>query len=167
MSGLAARTAKFAALLIAGWCVMCLTHEAGHVLGGWAGGGELVDFWPGPWPPPHSRFDPDPRPALTLWAGPALGCVVPLGLAGLVRRRWAWFLADFCVLANGSYLAAAWVTGDRLLDTPRLLAAGVSPVWVGLFVAAACGVGYVRFRADCRAVWAAGAALSPAAGDAG
>ena len=61
------------------------------------------------------------------------------------------------MLANGAYLAAAWVTGDRLLDTPRLLAAGVSPVWVGLFVAAACGAGYVRFRDDCRAVWAASA----------
>ena len=153
---LAARTAKFALLIGAAWCVMCVTHEGGHVVGGRLGGGELASFWPGPWPPPHSRFAPDPRPVLTLWAGPVLGCLIPLALAALIRRRWAWFVADFCVLANGCYLACSWITGDRLLDAPRLLAAGVSPAWVGLFAAAAGGVGYVRFRADCRAVWAAG-----------
>ena len=153
-AGLPVRLARFIGLLLAGWGVMTVTHEAGHVLGGRLGGGRLVDFWPGPWPPPYSRFEPDPRPALTLWAGPVVGCLAPLAAALLIRRRRAWFLADFCLLANGCYLAAAWVTGDRLLDTPRLLAAGARPVWIGLFVVGSCGVGYVRFRADCRAVWA-------------
>ena len=146
------RLRNFAGLLLAGWCFMNATHEAGHVVGGWLGGGTLVDFWPGPWPPAHSRFDPDPHPALTLWAGPLLGCVVPVAFALIVRRTWAWFLADFCVLANGSYLAVAWWTGDRLLDTPRLLAAGVHPAWVAAFIAVTCGVGYGRFRRDCAAV---------------
>ena len=157
----AVRLARFGGLLLAGWCVMCFAHELGHVLGGWAGGGKLVAFWPGPWPPPHSLFRPDPRPALTLWAGPVVGCAGPLAAAALIRRRWAWFLADFCLLANGAYLAAAWVTGDRLLDAPRLLAAGVHPAWIAAFIGVTCGVGYVRFRADCRAVW------EPAAGPAG
>ncbi|MFH5806721.1 hypothetical protein, partial [Alienimonas sp. DA493] len=148
----ARRLARFAGLLVAGWCVMTFTHELGHLLGGWLGGGELRSAWLGPWPPPHSSFQPDPRPALTLWAGPLFGCAAPALLALLIRRRWAWFLADFCLLANGCYLAVSWLTGDRLLDAPRLLAAGVSPLWVGLFCVAACGVGYVRFRADCRAV---------------
>ena len=147
------RLAEFAGLLAVGWCVMGATHEAGHVVGAWLGGGRVRAFWPGPWPPPYSTFQPDPHPALTLWAGPALGCAIPICLASLIRRRRAWFLADFCLLANGSYLAVSWVTGDRLLDGPRLLAAGVSPVWLGLFCVATCGVGYVRFRADCRAVW--------------
>ena len=156
------RLARFAGLILLGWCVMGATHEAGHVVGAWLGGGELRSFWPGPWPPPSSTFQPDPRPALTLWAGPVLGCAVPICLALPLRRRRtrgrrrAWFLADFCLLANGCYLATSWLTGDRLLDAPRLLAAGVSPVWIGLFCAATCGVGYVRFRADCRAIWEAG-----------
>ena len=153
------RTAELAALTVAGWCVMNFTHEVGHLTGGWLGGGTLRDVWLGPWPPPHSRFHPDPRPLLTLWAGPVLGCVVPVLLAACVPRRWArgraraWFLADFCLLANGSSLAVSWVAGDRLLDAPRLLAEGVSPWRLGLFTAAVAGVGYVRFRADCRAVW--------------
>ncbi|NNJ27414.1 hypothetical protein LzC2_35160 [Planctomycetes bacterium LzC2] len=142
---------------------MTLTHELGHLLGGWAGGGTLRSAWLGPWPPPYSSFQPDPYPALTLWAGPLFGVAAPLLFAALLparwtkRRRWAWFLADFCLLANSCYLAVSWFTGDRLLDAPRLLAAGVSPVWVGLFCVVACGLGYVRFRADCRAVWEHGA----------
>ncbi len=132
---------------------MTFTHELGHVLGGWAGGGTLRSAWLGPWPPPSSAFAPNPHPRLTLWAGPLLGCAAPACFALLIRRRWAWFLADFCLLANGCYLAVSWATGDRLLDAPRLLAAGVSPAWLGLFCVVACGVGYARFRADCRAVW--------------
>ena len=150
----ARRLVRFAGLVAVGWCVMCFTHELGHLLGGWAGGGELKSAWLGPWPPPHSRFEPDPRPRLTLWAGPAFGVAAPAAIAGLLRRRGAWFVADFCLLANGCYLAVSWWTGDRLLDTPRLLAAGASPIWIGTVCALACGVGYMRFRADCRAVWA-------------
>ena len=152
------RPARFVGLLLVGWCVMGFAHEGGHVVGGWLGGGTLRDFWPGPWPPPHSRFQPDPRPLLTLWAGPVLGCAVPLALAGLIRRRWAWFVADFCLLANGCYLAVSWLTGDRLLDAPRLLAEGAAPASIAAFAAVTGGVGYWRFRADCRAVWAGGAA---------
>ena len=157
--GVAAGAAELLALTLLGWCVMGATHEAGHLLGGWAGGGTPRDWWLGPWPPPHSRVAPDPHPALTLWAGPVLGCGVPVLLAALVPGRWprwrarGWFLADFCLLANGAYLLVAWVTGDRLLDTARLLAAGVSPVRIALFAGTATAVGYVRFREDCRAVW--------------
>ncbi|MEM9701332.1 MAG: hypothetical protein AAF907_02660 [Planctomycetota bacterium] len=155
----AVRLLGFVSLLLAGWCVMTFTHELGHLLGGWLGGGELRSAWLGPWPPPSSQFQPDPHPALTLWAGPLFGTAAPAFLATFVPRTWpglrrrAWFLADFCLLANGSYLAVAWTTGDRLLDTPRMFRAGVSPVGIAAFCLLACGVGYVRFRNDCWAVW--------------
>lgn len=136
-------------LLLVSWCVMTTTHESGHVVGGWLSGGTLQEASLAPWGLPHSRFEPDPRPLVTLWAGPVLSVVVPLLIAVGVRRPAAWFVAHFCVLANGCYLALAWVTGDNLLDTPRLFAAGC-PAWaVALYCLATISVGYVGFRRGC------------------
>lgn len=146
------RWLQLIALLIAGWCVMTFTHEAGHLVGGWLGGGTLQHAELRPWHLPHSLFEPDPHPLLTLWCGPLLGVVVPVIVALLIRRPWAWFLADFCLLANGAYLATAWITGDRYLDTPRLLAAGAWPISVATYCAITIGVGYFRFRRDCRSL---------------
>ena len=102
------RCFHFVLLLTASWAVMTFTHEAGHVLSGWACGGILRHADLAPWHLPHSSFDPDPRPLVTLWGGPILGALVPLTAALVVRRGWAWFVAFFCLLANGSYLATAW-----------------------------------------------------------
>lgn len=143
----------FAALLIASWCVMTFTHECGHVIGGWIGGGNLQHVELRPWRLPYSIFESDPRPLVTLWSGPILGVAIPLVAAVLVRRRWMWFIAHFCVLANGAYLAAAWLSGDPLLDTPRLLQAGARPVSLIAYCTATILLGYVRFRADCAAVF--------------
>ena len=103
---------------------MTLVHEAGHVLCGWSCGGKLqsADFLP--WHLPYSIFEPDPYPLVTLWGGPVLGVVIPLAVAWLLRSDKLWFIAYFCVLANGMYLATAWISGDRYLDTPKLLEHG-------------------------------------------
>ena len=140
------------AFLIAGWCVMTFTHEAGHLVGGWLGGGTLQHAELRPWHLPHSLFEPDPHPLLTLWCGPLLGVIVPVGIAGLIRRRWMWFLADFCLLANGAYLATAWITGDRYLDTPRLLQSGAWPLSVATYCIITISIGYARFRQDCLSI---------------
>ncbi len=94
-----------------------------------------------------------PRPLVTLWCGPVVGVVVPL-LAGWVARRSAvWFVAWFCVLANGAYIATGWLMGDSELDTTKLLAAG-APVWsIGLYVVATVVPGYVGFRREWLRVW--------------
>lgn len=139
-------------LLLASWCVMVLTHEIGHLLGGWLGGGTLVECDLAPWRLSYSFHNPDTSPKLTLWAGPLVGVVVPLLVAMTVRHRWSWFIADFCLLANGIYLALAALSGDRLLDTPRMLAAGVHPLWIVLFCSVAICVGYFRFRKDVIAI---------------
>ncbi|TWT49229.1 hypothetical protein Pla22_44210 [Rubripirellula amarantea] len=149
---------------------MLLTHEIGHLVGGWCGGATLVDVDLAPWRMPYSIHHPDPHPRLTLWAGPLLGVIVPVGTAILVQghktrrqtkqqtqqptrrqawRKWAWLVADFCLLANGTYLAIAWVACDRFLDTPRMLAAGVSPIFIAAYCVVTVSVGYVRFRNDC------------------
>ncbi len=154
------RYAKFGLLLVASWCVMTFTHEMGHVVGGWASGGTLREAHLAPWELPYSTFEPDPRPLVTLWCGPVLGALVPLALAAVVRRHGAWFIAYFCLLANGSYLAIAWATGDNLLDTPKLLAHGAHPATIVTYCLLAIGVGYVGFRRQCIRI------LSPSRGEA-
>jgi hypothetical protein len=152
------RFARFGLLLVVSWCVMTFTHEAGHVVGGWASGGTLREAHLLPWELPYSTFDPDPRPLVTLWSGPVLGVLVPLALAAAIRRHWAWFISHFCLLANGSYLAIAWATGDNLLDTPKLLARGAYPATIAAYCLLAIGFGYVGFRRHCTRV------LSPPGG---
>lgn len=71
-----------------------------------------------------------------------------MATAALVRRRWAWFIADFCLLANGVYLALAWLSGDRYLDAPRLLDAGTHPVTIAIYCCVTIGFGYTWFRSD-------------------
>ena len=136
-------------LLVASWCVMTVVHESGHVVCGWAGGGTLQEADVAPWHLPHSRFAPDPRPLLTLWGGPVLGVLVPLAAAVVVRRRWAWFVAHFCLLANGSYIALGWAVGDSELDTTKLLRQGAAPVTIAAYCVVTIGVGYVGFRREC------------------
>lgn len=138
----------FALLLLVSWVTMVTTHEIGHLVGGWAGGGTLTDYDLAPWRLPYSLHSPDPKPLLTLWAGPVLGVLVPLALALAIRQRWSWFVADFCLLANGCYLALAWLSGDPHLDTPRLLNAGAHPVTVAIYCGLTIAIGYVRFRSD-------------------
>jgi hypothetical protein len=143
------RACHFVLLLAASWCVMTFTHESGHLVCGWACGGTLRHADLLPWHLPHSHFDPDPRPLITAWGGPILGALVPLLIALLVRRDWVWFVAYFCILANGAYLAAAWVSGERYLDTARLLAHGAHPVTIAAYCVVTIGVGYVGFRRQC------------------
>lgn len=144
------RVLTLAALLLAAWCVMTVTHELGHIVGGWIGGGTLRDFEWRPWRLPHSQFQPDPFPRLTLWAGPIVGVAAPLFAAAMIRQLWAAFLGDFCLLANGVYLALAWITGDALLDTARLLEHGASRLSIAAYCVGTITLGYTRFRKDCQ-----------------
>ena len=121
------RITRFVLLLVASWCVMTVVHESGHIVCGWACGGTLLEADVAPWHLPHSSFNPDPSPLVTVWGGPVLGALVPLAAAALVRRGWLWFIAYFCLLANGCYLATAWLSGERHLDTPRLFQHGAQP----------------------------------------
>lgn len=136
-------------LLVAAWCVMTLTHEMGHLVGGWYGGGTLIAAELRPWHLPYTIFDPDPRPLVTLWCGPILGAVAPLLVALLVRREWMWFVASFCVVANGAFIATAPLVNDRFLDTPRLLNNSAHPAAIAIYCIVTVGPGYVGLRRSC------------------
>lgn len=125
---------------------MTLTHELGHIIAGWCSGGSLQAADLIPWHLPYSIFQPDPRPLITLSGGPLLGVLVPLSVAVIVRRNWSWFVSHFCTLANGAYVATAWFSDDRHLDTPRLLAHGASHLSIGLYCLLTIGFGYMGLR---------------------
>lgn len=146
---LAWRIGVFGSLLIGSWCVMVITHEAGHVIGGWLTGAKLIQADLRPWAMPYSMFDPNPMPLVTMWSGPILGTLMPLFTAMALRRPVGWFVAWFCVLANGAYLALAWLTGDQYLDTTQLLALGASPLSIATFCVVTIIVGYCGFRKSC------------------
>jgi hypothetical protein len=146
MSG---RILRFVLLLIASWVVMTFTHEMGHIIGGTLGGAALVAADLRPWHLPYSIFEPDPKPLVTLWSGPILGVAIPLAVAMLTGRQWMWFIANFCLLANGAYIAAAWLSGDRHLDTSRLLEQGAHPMTLVIYCVVTLGCGYVGFRRSC------------------
>lgn len=146
---IAERVLKFGGLLVASWCVMTFVHELGHILCGYACGGTLTDADLLPWRLPYSFFEPDPHPLVTLWGGPILGVMIPVAIAFLIRANWMWFIATFCMLANGAYLLTAWVSGDRHLDTPKLLEHGANPISIAIYCLLTIGLGYVGFRRQC------------------
>lgn len=127
---------------------MVFTHELGHVLCGWLCGGNLINADLRPWRLPYSIFDPDPFPLVTLWGGPIIGIGIPILSAIAVRTSWARFIAFFCVLANGLYLAIAWVNGGSYLDTSKLLEHGAHPTAIVIYCLVTIGSGYVGFRRE-------------------
>ncbi len=137
---------------------MTFLHECGHILCGCASGGTLTAADLLPWHLPYSLFQPDPHPLVTLWGGPLLGVLVPSVFALAIGTKWAWFIAHFCTLANGSYIAAAWVSGDRYLDTIKLLEHGAHPVWIAAYCLVTITCGYIGFRRQCVLI------LSPGSG---
>ena len=138
------RITIFAVLLVVAWFAMTLTHEIGHIVGGWCCGATLEKY--SLFPLPYSFFRPDPRPLVTTWSGPLIGATFPLAVAALIRRDECWFIAYFCLLANGVYLAVAWVTGDSQLDTAKLIQHGAHPVTIVLYCVLTIGFGYTGFR---------------------
>ena len=144
--------ARFLFLLAMSWAVMTFTHEMGHIVGGTCCGGSLKSADLLPWHLPYSIFDPDPFPLVTLWAGLIIGVLAPVVLAIIVRRDWMWFIANFCLIANGAYIATAWFSGDRYLDTPKMLEHGASPITIAVYCLLTIGFGYVGFRQSCISV---------------
>lgn len=92
-------------------------------------------------------------PLVTLWFGPTLGILAPVLAAWIIGRSWAWFIAYFCVLANGTYLAMAWITGDSLLDTSRLLKHGAHPMTIILYCILTTSLGYRGLRQSLIELW--------------
>ncbi len=133
-------------LLLLSWIVMTTSHELGHLVCGYACGGSLIDYDLVPWRLPYSHFSPDPYPRITLWGGLILGIFFPVIIAVLLRRDWCWFIAYFCVLSNGLYIAAGWISGESELDTNKLFKNGESWETILIYCTMTLAIGYFGFR---------------------
>ena len=128
------------------WFAMMATHELGHVVGAMVSGGQVERVVLHPLTISRTDVKPNPNPLLVVWAGPLLGCMLPLviGLAvpkrfGVVRNT-ALFFAGFCLLANGVYIGFG--AFDSVGDCGEMLQHG-SPIWLLLaFGAIAICVGF-------------------------
>ena len=114
------------------WLAMQTVHEFGHVAGGWIVGAQLKRVVLNPLEFSRTDFASNPQRHITVWAGPALGVLLPLILwCVLAQRRVAVaflsrFFAGFCLIANGTYLGIGW--SIRAGDAGMLVREGI-PIW--------------------------------------
>ena len=96
------------------WFGMMAVHESGHVVGAWATGGTVNRVVLNPLTISRTDVLPNPSPAIVVWMGPLVGCVLPILAVAVLRRvlgrvnifyLLAVFFAGFCLLANGAYIA--------------------------------------------------------------
>ncbi|MCG8584657.1 MAG: M50 family metallopeptidase [Pirellulales bacterium] len=117
------------------WFGMMAIHELGHVLGAFLTGGTVERVVLHPLTISRTDVAPNPHPAVVVWLGPLLGCLLPLLLLTTVPRRLAlvrniaMFFAGFCLIANGSYISIG--AFDRVGDCGEMLRTG-TPLWVML-----------------------------------
>ena len=97
--------------LLGSWLGMQAVHELGHAAGAWLTGGQVARVVLHPLTISRTDLARNPCPLLVVWAGPVLGCLLPLaawGAAAALRQPWAYlprFFAGFCLVANGAYIA--------------------------------------------------------------
>ena len=128
------------------WFAMMAVHELGHVVGAMSTGGTVNRVVLHPLAISRTDVSPNPHPAIVVWAGPVLGCLLPLVIATMIPRRLeiqcsiGWFFAGFCLIANGAYISLGSFgrvgdCGEMLrTGTPLaiMLAFGLATVFPGL-----------------------------------
>ncbi len=118
--------------LLGSWLGMQAVHEFGHAIGAWATGGRVTRVVLHPLSISRTDLAENPSPLFVAWAGPLVGITAPLLfwlLAAGLRLPGTFvfrFFAGFCLIANGTYLAAGALTG--IGDAGDVLRHG-SPSW--------------------------------------
>jgi hypothetical protein len=118
--------------VLGSWLDMQAVHESGHVLATWLTGGRVNHVVLYPLTISRTDLADNPRSLLVVWAGPLVGCLLPLFawiMVALFRQPWVYlprFFAGFCLIANGAYIAGG--AFDRIGDTGEMLRHG-SPLW--------------------------------------
>jgi hypothetical protein len=131
--------------ILASWLGMQAVHEFGHVAGAWLTGGRVARVVLHPLTISRTDLARNPHPLLVVWAGPVLGCLLPLAawsLAAALRWPWAYlprFFAGFCLVANGAYIAVGSL--DRVGDAGVMLRHGSPAWWLWAFGAVAVPAG--------------------------
>jgi hypothetical protein len=122
-----------ASVLVISWLGMMAVHELGHVIGAVATHGHVTNVVLHPMAISRTDVQPNPNPAVVVWLGPIIGCLLPIGLLLLIPfrmkilRHSATFFAGFCLVGNGAYIAVG--SFDRVGDCGEMLRTG-TPVWV-------------------------------------
>ena len=111
---------------------MMAVHELGHVAGAIVSGGNVERVVLHPLTISRTDVSPNPNPALVVWLGPILGCLIPFVAWLLVPRNMtiarnvSLFFAGFCLIVNGAYIAIG--SFERVGDCGEMLRTG-SPHW--------------------------------------
>jgi hypothetical protein len=119
-------------VLALSWFAMMAVHELGHVLGAVLTGGQVERVVLHPLAISRTDVSPNPSPAVVVWFGPLVGCLVPAAGCLLIPRRIAIarnvasFFAGFCLIANGAYISVDSL--DRVGDCGEMIRSG-SPFW--------------------------------------
>jgi len=132
------------------WFAMQAVHELGHVIGATASGGQVKAVVLHPLVFSRTDLSINPNPLLVAWAGPLLGCLLPLCL-WVAARRWGAslaylfrFFAGFCFLANGVYIGVGSFEG--IGDAGDLLRAGAAPWQLIGFGLVSAGLGLLLWN---------------------
>ena len=130
------------------WLAMMTSHELGHVLHAWASGGSVRQIILHPLQLSQTILGRNPHPLVVAWGGPIWGCLLPLGIMGVVRwaaRSYAYlaaYFAGFCLIANGAYLAGGTFLGGTLDDAGSILSHGGARWQLILFALVAMTAGF-------------------------
>lgn len=137
-------------VLVGCWFAMQDVHEFGHVAAAWLTGGEVSRVVIHPLTISRTDLGRNPCPAFVVWAGPVVGCVLPLVGWGVAEAfGWSWkyllrFFAGFCLIANGAYIGVG--SFDGIGDAGVMLRNG-SPTWLlWAFGAVAVPIGLVLWH---------------------
>ena len=131
--------------LILSWLWMMIVHEFGHVVLAWLCGETISKVVLHPLAISRTDSTHNNHPLLVIWAGPALGSLIPLAsflAAGCLRFRFVYlcrFFAGFCLIANGAYLGVG--SFSSIGDAGDLIRAGCPRAFLVAFGLASAPVG--------------------------
>ena len=115
------------------WLAFMAIHELGHVIAGLSTGGTITKVALHPLAISRTDVSPNPNPLVTVWAGPIIGVLLPLGAWAAFWKfkipgdYLARFFAGFCMIANGAYIGIG--SFENIGDAGDMMIHG-SPIWL-------------------------------------
>ena len=115
------------------WLAFMAIHELGHVIAGLFTGGTITKVVVHPLAISRTDVSPNPNPLVTVWAGPIIGVILPLGIWAVFWKfkipgdYLARFFAGFCLIANGAYIGTG--SFENIGDAGDMMKHG-SPIWL-------------------------------------